>query len=69
MEKKEFKIEGMECEGCVNRIKRVLDSIKNINYYDVSLETETLVIEVKNKKILEEVVTKINNLGFTLYEK
>ena len=62
--KLELKIEGMKCEGCVGRIKNVLDTIKGILSYDISLENKALKIEIKNEKIIKEIVQKIENLGF-----
>ena len=57
-------INGVKCEGCVNRINNVLNTIKGIESFNVSLETKTLTIKVKREKILNEVITKIENLGF-----
>ena len=57
-------INGMKCEGCVNRINNVLNTIKDVESFNVSLETKTLTIKVKKEKILNEVITKIENLGF-----
>lgn len=57
-------INDMKCEGCVNRINNVLNTIKGIESFNVSLETKTLTIKVKKEKILNEVITKIENLGF-----
>ena len=57
-------INDMKCEGCVNRINNVLSTIKGIESFNVSLETKTLTIKVKKEKILNEVITKIENLGF-----
>ena len=31
----ELNIEGMKCEGCVNRIKNALSTIKVIYYFDL----------------------------------
>lgn len=64
MKKVILKIEGMKCEGCVNRIKNVLENIKGIINYDISLENKTLIIEVKKDKIINEVISKIENLDF-----
>ncbi len=69
MKKHEFSIEGMKCEGCVNRINNVLAKIKGVKSYQVSLEDKSLVLEVSKDKVLDEVVTKIENLGFFLAEK
>ena len=57
-------INDMKCEGCVNRINNVLSTIKGVESFNVSLETKALTIKVKKEKILNEVITKIENLGF-----
>lgn len=62
----EFNIEGMKCEGCVNRIKNVLAEMKEIESYDVSLETKKLSLSIKKEKIIDEVIRKIQNLGFEI---
>lgn len=64
--KMEFIVNGMKCDGCVNRIKNVLSSIKGIKAYDISLENKKLVIDVKKEKVINEVIKKVETLGFTL---
>ena len=46
-------INGMKCEGCVNRINNVLSTIKGVESFNVSLETKTLTIKVKKENILK----------------
>lgn len=64
---KEIKIhiEGMKCEGCVNRVKKVIGSLKDVSTYDVSLENKELVATVKKEKVIPEILSKIDALGFT----
>lgn len=64
---KEIKIhiEGMKCEGCVNRVKNVVGNLKDVSTYDVSLENKELVATVKKDKVIPEILSKINALGFT----
>lgn len=61
-------IEGMQCEGCVNRIKNVLLNIKGITSYKLSLEDKTLLLEVKKEKTVKEIIEKINHLGFKVIQ-
>ena len=56
----------MQCEGCVNRIKNVLSTIKGITTYDISLTDKKLLLTVKNVKTIDEVIAKITNLGFVV---
>lgn len=57
-------IEGMKCEGCVNRIKNVLENIKGIISYELSLEEKKLTLTFKNEKTLEEVIEKVERMDF-----
>ncbi len=60
----ELNIEGMKCEGCVNRIKNALSIIKGIDSFDLSLEDKKLTLSLKKEKIIDEVIKKIETLGF-----
>jgi len=60
----ELKIDGMKCDGCVNRIRNVLSKIKGVVSYEVSLENKNVIVEIKKEKIKEEVIEKIESLGF-----
>ncbi len=63
MEKK-LNIEGMKCEGCVNRIKNALSTVKGIESFTLSLEKKELIISVKKESTIKKVIDKIENLGF-----
>ena len=63
MEKK-LNIEGMKCEGCVNRIKNALSTVKGIESFTLSLEKKELIIKVKKESTIKKVIDKIENLGF-----
>lgn len=63
MEKK-LNIEGMKCEGCVNRIKNALSTVKGIESFTLSLEKKKLIINVKKESTIKKVIDKIENLGF-----
>lgn len=55
-------IEGMHCEGCVNRVKNVLSSVKDIKNYQVDLGK--VEITLKKDMDLNIIKEKIENLGF-----
>ncbi len=59
-------IEGMKCEGCMNRIQQVLNNIKGIENSHLSLKDATLSLELKQEKIVDEIIEKISELGFTV---
>ena len=59
-------IEGMKCEGCVNRVKNVLSSIPEVKSCSVSVEDKKADL-VLAKDIDDSVFQdKIEALGFTL---
>lgn len=59
-------IEGMKCEGCVNRVKNVLSVIPGVKSCSVSLEDKKADL-VLAKDIDDSVFQdKIEALGFTL---
>lgn len=60
----ELNVEGMKCEGCVNRIKNALSTIEGINSFDLSLDDKKLTLSLKKEKTLDEVIKKIEVLGF-----
>ena len=67
--KYELEITGIKCEGCINRIKNVVSSIKGVTSYDITLDNKILSITVKKESVLDEVIKKITDLGFEVKEK
>ena len=67
--KYELEITGIKCEGCINRIKNVVSSIKGVTSYDITLDTKVLTITVKKESVLDEVIKKITDLGFEVKGK
>lgn len=59
----------MHCEGCVERIKKVLEKIKGVKAFTIDLENKLVHLTVKNEKIGEEVAKKIEDIGFSLKVK
>ena len=67
MEKK-LNIEGMKCEGCVNRIKNALSTVKGIESFRISLEKKELILNVKKESTIQKAIAKIEDLGFEAKE-
>ena len=55
-------IEGMHCEGCVNRVKNVLNNIKEVKKCQVDLGKAEIVL--KKDIDLSTIKEKIESLGF-----
>ncbi len=62
-------IDGMKCEGCVNRIKNAISGIKGVEDITLSLENKELTFTVKKDKLVQEVMEKIENLGFQVSDE
>ena len=69
MKKVSLKIEGMHCEGCSNRLTRVLENLDGVTSANVSLENKKADIEY-NEDILsiEEIKEAISDAGFESVE-
>lgn len=67
--KYELTIDGIKCVGCINRIKNVVENIKGVISYDITLDTKVLTITVKKESVLDEVIKKITDLGFEVKGK
>lgn len=55
-------IEGMHCEGCVNRVKNVLNNFKEVKKCQVDLGKAEIVL--KKDIDLSIIKEKIESLGF-----
>ena len=56
MEKKAFKIEGMTCSACSNRVERVVKKLEGVNNANVNLATEILNVEFDQDKLNNETI-------------
>ncbi|MDR5586085.1 heavy metal translocating P-type ATPase [Clostridium aquiflavi] len=62
MQKKSFKINGMTCSACANRVERVVGKLDGVEKSNVNFATETLSVEFDENKLqdkdIEEKVVK-----------
>ena len=62
MSNKSFKIEGMTCSACANRVERAVKKLDGIEKASVNFATETLTVDFDNEKLgsekIEETVVK-----------
>ena len=54
MNKKAFKIEGMTCSACANRVERFVEKLDGVNNANVNFATETLNVEFDETKLNNE---------------
>ena len=64
MEEITLKVNGMHCEGCENRIKKVISGISGIK--EVNADYKTGIVTIKSEDVIntDEVKEKIEDLGF-----
>jgi copper chaperone len=65
MEKIEFKVEGMDCGGCVKSVTRMLTGVAGVASVDVSLEGAKAAVEFDPAKTsLPELKRAVERAGF-----
>lgn len=69
MKKIVLEIEGMHCEGCVNRLTKVLKGLDGVNNTKVSLENKNAEVEYDEDKIdLDDIKQAIEDANFEVKE-
>ena len=64
---KKFKIGGMTCSACSNRVERGVKKMEGIVDANVNLTTETLTVNFDENKLNEQdIEKKVNDLGYTV---
>ncbi len=62
-----FKVEGMMCGGCENRVKNALSNVEGVTFVNASYQTKTVTVEM-NKDITNILKDKIEALGFDVID-
>ncbi len=62
-----LKVEGIECQGCENRIQNAVKTIEGVEKVVASHENGTVVVNADEVDV-EEIKEKIEDLGFTVVE-
>ncbi|KAA3602023.1 MAG: cadmium-translocating P-type ATPase [Calditrichaeota bacterium] len=63
-----FKIDGMTCASCVMRVEKGFRKIEGVLDAKVNLATNSAVVTTEQKIPEEELVVKVNKMGFTATE-
>jgi copper chaperone len=65
VEKVEFKVEGMDCGGCVKSVTRMLNGVAGVTSVDVSLEAAKAAVEFDPAKTsLPDLKRAVERAGF-----
>lgn len=68
MDELKINVRGMMCTGCENRIKNVLGELKGIKTVDANYITGQVVINSDIEINIEEIKSKIEDIGFEVVE-
>lgn len=69
METKTIKIEGMHCDGCANRVKRVLEKEPGVREADVSYEAGEARVKYNEHMVADDRFRElIEQAGYTAGE-
>jgi copper chaperone len=67
--KVEIKVDGMSCNGCVNKVKTSLEKVEGVKSAEVSLEKHSAVVVFDDSKTNETALkTAVNATGFKAVE-
>ncbi|NFI02898.1 cadmium-translocating P-type ATPase [Clostridium botulinum] len=65
MQKKSFKINGMTCSACANRVERVVGKLDGVEKSNVNFATETLSVEFDENKLQDkDIEEKVIKAGY-----
>ncbi|WP_315078195.1 heavy metal translocating P-type ATPase [uncultured Clostridium sp.] len=67
MQKKSFKINGMTCSACANRVERVVGKLDGVEKSNVNFATETLSVEFDENKLQDkDIEEKVVKTGYSV---
>lgn len=67
---KKYKVGGMTCSACANRVERGVKKMEGINNANVNLTTEILTVDFDENKISsDEIEKKVEALGYSIVKK
>ena len=67
MQKRSFKINGMTCSACANRVERVVGKLDGIEKSNVNFATETLSVEFDENKLQDkDIEEKVVKAGYSV---
>lgn len=65
MKEIKLKIEGMHCEGCSNRLEKILNNVDGVESAKVSLKEKLADIKYNEKEVeLNTILQEIEDAGF-----
>ena len=67
---KKLGVDGMTCQNCVNRVKKIIEKYEGASNVTVSMENKEAVFSCDPAETdVEDIVKAINDFGFSATEK
>jgi copper chaperone len=68
--KKILNVEGMTCQHCVNRVKKIIEKHEGVSEVEVDLESKEARFSIRDQsEDVVKIVTAITDFGFKAAEK
>lgn len=67
--RKSLSVQGMTCEHCVRRVKKIIEKNSTVSDVSVSLERKEATFSCDESADIAGIVNAINDFGFTAAEK
>ncbi len=59
-----FSITGMSCSACSSRIEKIVSRLECVKKVEVNLLTNSMSVEINNKKDIDIIIKTVQNLGY-----
>ena len=69
MKEVKIKVNGMECEGCQNRIKNTLERIKEVKEVNANYKTGIVIMTLNEEININKLEEKIEDIGFEVVKE
>ncbi len=64
--KEVYNVQGMTCAACSSRIEKVVGKMEDVESVSVNLASEKMTLETKDGANVEEILAKVEKLGYKL---
>ena len=64
-----FNVEGMHCGNCAKSVERAAGSVNGVKKAKVDLDSKLLTVETKGEINSSEIISAVENVGFSASQK
>ena len=59
-----IKVEGMTCQHCAMKVKKVIQDVKGVKKADIDLEGKLATVTLNKEVSIDKIISVINNAGY-----